>query len=141
MNMFWDWGWLVAALSGIYAVYATVVKPKLDEAAQVLDKAYTLIGLEGWHWLWGKVSGWKTIILSVISGGMQLIQLIPAETLTDMQQFPWGSMFEPIVANRISLVCAILIPVTHAYGVLNAAKTPPVISDWLNSAKTPPRDF
>lgn len=125
MKMLWSFGWPLIAVFGAYAVYATIVKPKLAEASQILGKAQKLTVLGGLPWILAKVNGWKTPILAVVAGAAQMAQLIDADMLHEWQQLPWGSIFDARTANEISVACAFLIPITHSLGILSSAKTTP----------------
>jgi hypothetical protein len=126
MKFFWDFSWPIVIVIATYAAYSLVIKPKLAEAAQVLGKSETVAVTDGWGaWIWAKIDGWKTIIVAFIGGLPQVIQLIPAEIITEWQQLPWGVVFEQSVANKISAACALLVAITHSAGILKAAKTAP----------------
>ncbi len=125
MKTIWEFGYPIIAIFGAYAVYAIIIKPRMDEAYQVLGKAHELNTKSGLAWVWAKIDGWKTQILTAIVAAFQVLQLLPAETITEIQQLPWGGLFEANVANKISLVCAFLITITHVTGIVKAAKTVP----------------
>lgn len=125
----WSYAWPVILGIGAYAVYSLVLRPQLVEAFQYLGKADILASKTGWAWLWAKLDGWKTTILALISGLAQATQFMSPDLLQDMQGLPWGSIFEPKAANLITVVCAFLIPVTHALGLAKAAKTEPQIPE------------
>jgi hypothetical protein len=125
MKFLIDFSWPIAVAIAAYAVYSLIVKPKMVEAAKVLGKADTLSTKTGIAWIWAKVDGWKTPILSSIAGIFQMVQLIPADLISEWQQLPWGGVFQSTVANKISVACAFLIAITHAVGIAKAAKATP----------------
>jgi len=115
-------GSIAIVVLSIYVFYLLFLQNRMGDLARVLNKNSQVEDKTGFAYLNEKVKGWRTLILSAISGGTQLLTLIDAETL---QALPWGQVFDTHTANVISLVCAFLIPITHVVGKLEAAKTTP----------------
>lgn len=124
-------GWPLVFFVLVYVVYLLWVGPWMAETARVLGKPRALAASSGFAWLQLWVSGWKTHILALIAGLSQAIALAPqmmnADLIREWQALPWAQAFDASTANKISLVCAVLIPITHSIGLLNAAKTPPQV--------------
>jgi len=126
----WDFGWPIIAVIGAVVVYLIVVRPQLAAARRVLGKAELVESAEGWlSWAVAKLTTIKTVILAGLAGIPQALQLIDPNTLFDLQQLPWGEIFDPKVANWVTLICSILIPVTHSLGLHHAARTEPQAED------------
>ena len=128
MSNIWNYGWPIIVIVGIYAFYQMFIQPKMAETSQVLGKAQTVAKADGvFAKFTALLSGWKTIILAVVAGLPQFVQLLSPEMLQSLQGLPWGEIFDPKVANAISFACAALIPITHVIGLNQAAKTTPQI--------------
>lgn len=122
----WDYGWFLIAAAAAVAVYFLVIKPRLAATVRLLGKDALVADAEGWlAWVKAKLMGVKTLFLALLAGVPQAVQLIDTDTLYDLQQMPWGEILDPKIANWFSLGCAILIPVTHMFGMKHAAETEP----------------
>jgi len=129
----WFWttfGWPLVLFGIAYAVYILILKPKMTEVGAVLRKPGVLANTTGFGWLWEKINGWKTIILSTVAGLAQMGTLLPQfldpSLIAEWQSLPWANIVDAKMANMITLVCTFLIPITHTVGILQAAKTPPL---------------
>jgi hypothetical protein len=127
MKFAWDFMWPLIVVFGVYAVYSIIIKPQMTETAQVLGKDAQLAQSSGLVWFWTLIDGWKTHILAVIAIIPQVLQLMDPGLIAEWQQLPWGTLFDPKVANAVTALCAFLIPITHTMGLLKAAKTPPQV--------------
>lgn len=118
--VFWCWvgfGALIAAI--IYIGFVTIY---LKSAAISLGDDIEAELATGWNWLVCKVRGWKTVILAGIAASAQLLSQID---ITSISGLPWGTVLDPKTAAYITIVCAVLIPLTHVVGYHRAAVTPP----------------
>lgn len=106
----------------VYIFYLFFLQNNMAEIARITGKNEAVQGKTGIEYILSKLDGWKTIILAGISGGLQMLSLIDPQVI---QNLPWNQVVDPKTANVISFVCALLIPLTHASGKLNAAKVIP----------------
>ena len=131
MAEFWSLlGWPMTFAAGVAALYYTIIKPKMIEFSQTIGKAETVAAAPaGWSTFLAKLDGWHTQILAAIAGGVQAISLtfqnLDADAIKEWQALPWASVFDQALANKISLFCAFLIPVTHVIAISKAANTTP----------------
>jgi hypothetical protein len=121
----WLGWWLIAAGSTALVAYFLVIKHYMKLTAQVLGKDLLLCAAPWWHWTQVKLFGWKTIILAWVAVGAQALSLM-APYLPMIGGLPWSGVFSPRTADMITIVCTLLIPLTHAHGLYRAAQASPI---------------
>ena len=116
---------LVAVTAGFF--YVRYVSGHVTTATDAIGKANLVAAATTF---WGKINakllGWKTIILAWIAGVVQLVAQLGPDVVSGWKDLPWAQVFDAKVANWITIVCAILIPLTHSLGMKQAALAPPV---------------
>lgn len=115
-------GTIAIGVLGMYVFYLVFLQNNMEQIARVTGKNGVTQTKTGFDYILSKLDGWKTIILAGISGGVQMLSLVDPVVI---QNLPWNQVVDPKTANVISFVCALLIPLTHASGKLNAAKITP----------------
>ena len=115
---------IVAAAVGGYA-YIVLVVQKTNVASAAVAKPQSLAVVSGWQWIVTKLDGWKTHVLAWISAAFGGLALIPADVANAWTGLPWAAVFDQKVAAYIAIVCGMLIPITHSFGLAKAALTPP----------------
>jgi len=116
--------------AGVAAIYYTIIKPKMIEFSKTIGKAEAVAAAPaGWATFLAKLDGWYTQILAAIAGGVQVISLtfqsLNADVIKQFQALPWASVFDQALANKISLFCTFLIPITYVIALTKAANTTP----------------
>ncbi len=126
------WAAAIAFVAVQVAVYFKVIKSKMAETAIVLGKADIVAASSGFGKVWARLLGWKTNILAWIAVAVNglaalphLVGYIDAGLLQEWQSLPWATIFDAKVAAYISFGIAAIIPLTHSFGLNQAAKTPP----------------
>ena len=120
-------GWPLVIGGAGFLLYKFVLAPKIAVARKTLgvDTSVTGIIAKANNWLVGR----KTVLLSAVAGLAQIPGLIAPyiseTTIHEWQSLPWASILDQATANKISMFCTFLIPITHVIGLVNAAKTPP----------------
>lgn len=115
-------GIIAIGVLSMYVFYLVFLQNNMEQIARITGKSEQVQGKTGFEWILSKLEGWKTIVLAAISGGVQILSLVDP---TVIQNLPWNQVVDPRTANIISFICALLIPLTHASGKLNAAKVIP----------------
>lgn len=116
----------VAALAiGLY-FYVGVVRQHLAVANFAIDKDGRIAEAVGFF---AKVKAHlinlQTIILASVAAGVQFLEAIPPEVTGGWKDLPWASVVDAKVANWITIVCTVLIPLVHSRGLARAAAAPP----------------
>jgi hypothetical protein len=132
MSLFFDFIPLVALMGVGINFYVKVIDSKMAETARVMGKAKTVAAASGFAKLWAILEGWKTHILAATAAFANAFALTPhiigyfdEDLLREWQMLPWASVVDEKTANLITLGCAVLIALTHTFGLNKAAKTPP----------------
>ena len=121
-------GWPLVIVGAGFLLYKFVLAPKIADARKTLGVDVSTAGAASKinNWLVGR----KVVLLSAVGGLAQLPGLIAPyvneATIHEWQSLPWASLLDQATANKISLACTFLVPIVHAFSLVNAAKTDPV---------------
>lgn len=105
-------------------VYIVIIRPRIRTyryVAGVQDKIDSG-AVEGWAWIWAKLDGFKTVILSGLAG---VFPMLPS-LLDQLHAFTgWSAFVKQDTANMITAGLAVAAMITHAAGIESAAKAIP----------------
>jgi len=116
MASYLAWAINIAVIVAGAVIYFTVLRPRVLQTSFVLGLAPTF-------------GRWKTVALAYAVAAIQLLAALDESTLQSWGSVPWEKFFDKEIADKISLALVLLIPLTHTWSVLSAAKAQPVHSE------------
>lgn len=114
-------------LSVGFVLYCSYIKDRMERAAIALGTKLQYATGTVWTKIIIVTAHWKTIILSGFGGLWAVLSVLSSSgDLVTYAGLPWGTIFNPKTGAYVTIGISLLIGMTHASGLCNAAEKSPV---------------
>lgn len=112
-----NWALCLVPLAAVAAggIYVFHIRPKAAEIKATIGNHAA-----------DALSRGKTLLLTTVAMGAQLVQYVDETAVSSLSQVPWANLLDAKTANLITTLCLLGIPLTHMLSLAQAAKAKPL---------------